>query len=160
MKTISITLLLCLLISASHSQERFNIGGGFGVVSVKKEIGYNLNVYTGYSLSELINVGIDGWYGKLKHDDLYSIKAYVETGDSKWGFKPGEYNKVYFSILSGIGYLRYNYETENKETISLFLGTNINFNFHVNLLFGIKTGYYFSKYENPLISSLFIAYRF
>jgi len=149
-----IGLLLPVLL---FSQEKISIGGSVGLVGVKKEMGFNGNVFASYALNETISLGADVLLGGISGIETQALLGYVEVGSSKWSLDKG--NKVYFSGVLGIGSLSFKVIDVSESAFTFFAGTKVNVSLNPKYVFGIKSGIYMSKLETMSVANLFFTYK-
>ena len=161
MKKLFLTLLFAMFLVSSFSQDKFFVGGSSGITGFAGDIGYNVNLFPGYFLTEDISIGIDGWYGNVKSNELFSATLYFEAGHSLTAIKLNEDRHINFTSALGPGYIQARENGEKQDGFSFLLGVNVNFILHPQFSFGIKTCSYLSALDdNPVNSNLYIRYRF
>lgn len=152
---IIVSLLLPVLL---FSQGKISVGGGAGLVGIKKETGFNGNVFAGYALNKTISIGADVLLGDVSGVETQALLGYVEGGSPKWSLDSG--NKVYFSGVLGLGNLSFKVADISESAFTFFAGTKVNVDLDPKYVFGIKTGVYMSKLETMSVANLFFAYKF
>lgn len=160
MKKILIALFL-FSCTFSFSQDKFNSGFGFGVISIDKNNGINENLFFAYNTSKTITVGIDALISKIDFNSnslkTNSIIAYIEACNPERGIIK---NKLYFSGIIGFGYLEQKNDFKYLDSGTAFVGTKFNYKVSDKFLTGIKSGYYINSHENVIISNLFLNFKF
>jgi len=153
-----IVVLSVLLPVLLFSQEKISIGGSAGLVRIKKEMGFNGNVFAGYDLSEAISIGADVLLGDVSGIETQALLGYVEAGSPKWSLDSG--SRVYFTGVLGLGSLSLKVADVSENAFTFFAGTKVNVSLSPKYIFGIKSGFYMSKLDTIGVANLFFTYKF
>ena len=81
---------------------------------------------------------------------------YIEGGIPEKGMIK---DKLYFSGILGSGYMEQKNAVENRNAITVFAGTKVNFKLSEKVILGLKSGYYFSKFDGVIMANLFLEYK-
>ena len=149
-----------LLLNICYSQSKFSIGASSGFTTIKKTYGINENFFVGYNTSKNITLGVDAFFNQMK-DDGVSINTtvlmpYIEGGVPEKGMIK---DKFYFSGILGSGYMEQKNTIETRNAITVFAGTKVNYKLSEKVIVGLKSGYYFSKFDGVIMANLFLAYK-
>ena len=149
-----------LLLNICYSQSKFSIGASSGFTTIDKTYGINENFFVGYNTSKNITLGIDALFNQMKVDGI-SINTtifmpYIEGGIPEKGMIK---DKFYFSGILGSGYIEQKNVVETRNAITVFAGTKVNYKLSEKVIVGLKSGYYFSKFEGVIMANLFLTYK-
>ena len=149
-----------LVLNICYSQSKFTIGASSGFTTINKTYGINENFFVGYNTSKNITLGVDGFFNQMKVDGV-SINTsvfmpYIEGGIPEKGMIK---DKLYFSGILGSGYMEQKNAVENRNAITVFAGTKVNFKLSEKVILGLKSGYYFSKFDGVIMANLFLEYK-
>lgn len=157
---ISTKIIIILLFPICVSAQKFNLGTSLGLITIDKNNGFNGNLFIAYQLNDNISIGADALIGTINKDlKINANILYLEAGNPKWSLD----NKhiVYFSGTLGLGNIVEKINANKENVLCFYAGTKVNINIDPKFIFGLKSGFYFSKFEkNPIIANLFFAYKF